>query len=287
MDKSVSIVKVDKRKYRTIAQENWGLTKEQMRGKHVHHRIKVSDGGTNDPANLYICSPWFHDVVWHGGSGGFIELAAEGGKASAKSLTPEQRSEHGRKGAEVSHAEKDENGKSKHAINMGKASAASRTPEQKREYGSKGAKAANASMSPEQRKERGKKAGREGGKARAASMTPEQISGISRKGAEVSHAEKDENGKSKHAINMGKASAASRTPEQRSEYGRKGAAAAQASRTPEQKIEYGRKGGKATSGQKWVDPNHPELGEHSARTLVQMQKRRGYPHGKENRVRVR
>lgn len=46
-------------------------------------------------------------------------------------------------------------------------------------------------------------------------------------------------------------------------------------------------GGKTTSkiinSQKWTDPDHPELGQHSAPTLVRMQKRRGYPHGKENR----
>ena len=80
MDKNVSIVKVDKRPYRTIARENWGLTREQMKGTHVHHRIPRSEGGTNDPSNLYVCSPWFHDVIWHGGSGGFIGMAAKGGR---------------------------------------------------------------------------------------------------------------------------------------------------------------------------------------------------------------
>lgn len=48
----------------------------------------------------------------------------------------------------------------------------------------------------------------------------------------------------------------------------------------------GIKGAAVTNSQKWVDPDHPELGEHSAPTLVQMQKRRGYPHDKENRVKV-
>jgi hypothetical protein len=38
--------------------------------------------------------------------------------------------------------------------------------------------------------------------------------------------------------------------------------------------------------QRWIDPDHPELGEHSAATLTRMQIRRGYPHGKENRKRV-
>ena len=61
------LVKVDTRPYRVIAQENWGLSDEQMRGMHVHHRIPVSQGGTNDPTNLYVCSPSFHAWVWHNG----------------------------------------------------------------------------------------------------------------------------------------------------------------------------------------------------------------------------
>ena len=69
MDKSVSIVVVDKRPYRKIAQDKWGLTDEQMQGMHVHHRVPVSKGGTNDPCNLYVCSPWFHKNVWHSEDG--------------------------------------------------------------------------------------------------------------------------------------------------------------------------------------------------------------------------
>jgi hypothetical protein len=108
MEKTVSIVIVDRRPYRVIAQENWGLTKEQMKGKHVHHRIRRSDGGTNDPSNLFVCSPWYHDVVWHGGSGGFIGVAAEGGQRGGQSnavnktgfcgRSPEKMSADGRKG---------------------------------------------------------------------------------------------------------------------------------------------------------------------------------------------
>jgi hypothetical protein len=59
------IVRVDNRSYRKIAQDNWGLTDEQMIGMHVHHRYPVSKGGTNDASNLYVCSPWFHAHVWH------------------------------------------------------------------------------------------------------------------------------------------------------------------------------------------------------------------------------
>ena len=41
-----------------------------------------------------------------------------------------------------------------------------------------------------------------------------------------------------------------------------------------------------TNSQKWKDPQHPELGEHNPGNLVQRQRARGLPHGKENRVRV-
>ena len=83
MEKHLSIVKVDKRHYRTIARENWGLTKEQMKGMHVHHRIPVSEDGTNDPSNLYVCSPKFHAEVWHDGAE-FAKWANEGGTRGGK-----------------------------------------------------------------------------------------------------------------------------------------------------------------------------------------------------------
>ena len=81
-----AIVKVDTRNYRKIAQENWGLTKQQMEGMHVHHRIPVSEGGTNDPSNLYVCSPWFHAYVWHNGDQ-FTLWASVGGKTSSPTKT--------------------------------------------------------------------------------------------------------------------------------------------------------------------------------------------------------
>ena len=56
-----------------------------------------------------------------------------------------------------------------------------------------------------------------------------------------------------------------------------------------ERLENCQRGGRiamvSINSQKWVDPDHPELGQHSAPTLVKMQKCRGYPHGKENRVR--
>lgn len=78
MEKHLSIVKLETRHHRIVAQENWGLTDEQMRGRHVHHRIAVSQGGTNDPSNLYVCSPSMHRWGWHQGDRGFGEWAHEG-----------------------------------------------------------------------------------------------------------------------------------------------------------------------------------------------------------------
>ena len=99
MNKDVSIVRVDTRPYRKIAQESWGLTDEQMKGKHVHHRVAISEGGTNDPSNLYVCSPSFHRWGWHNGER-WIEWAV--------------------KGAIKTHEEKDERGKSVNASKGGK-----------------------------------------------------------------------------------------------------------------------------------------------------------------------
>ena len=80
------MVKVPKGSYREIARQNWGLTKEQMRGMHVHHRIPVSRGGTNDPSNLYVCSPWFHAHMWHGDDSyrPMVEWCSENGRKGGK-----------------------------------------------------------------------------------------------------------------------------------------------------------------------------------------------------------
>lgn len=88
-----AIVKLPTEHYRQVAQNHWGLTDKQMEGMHVHHRIPQSEGGTNDPSNLYVCSPWFHAYVWHTKQY-WIEKATEAGR---KSLTPEQRRNNGLK----------------------------------------------------------------------------------------------------------------------------------------------------------------------------------------------
>lgn len=101
MNRNSSIVRVDTRHYRTIAKENWGLTDEQMKGMHVHHRVKRSEGGTNDPSNLYVCSPWFHGNIWHDESY-WIETQLLKAKIGAKAV----------------HTSKDELGRSEHAVAM-------------------------------------------------------------------------------------------------------------------------------------------------------------------------
>lgn len=73
---------IPKGSYRKIAQRNWNLTDEQMVGMHVHHRVPVSEGGTNDPANLYVCSPSCHSM-WHG-KAYYTFKAAAGGRTQGR-----------------------------------------------------------------------------------------------------------------------------------------------------------------------------------------------------------
>jgi hypothetical protein len=91
MEKGLSIVLVDKRPYRKIAQDNWGLTNEQMAGMHVHHRVNAHEGGTNDPSNLFVCSSWFHANVWHSRFT-LVEHARQAGIRSWKGLSKEESS---------------------------------------------------------------------------------------------------------------------------------------------------------------------------------------------------
>ena len=80
MKTSTAIVKLEKRPHRVVAQRNWGLTDEQMIGMEVHHRVPVSEGGTNDPSNLFVCSPSMHRWGWHSGKAfiGWGAKASEG-----------------------------------------------------------------------------------------------------------------------------------------------------------------------------------------------------------------
>jgi hypothetical protein len=195
MDKKVSIVKVDKRHYRVIARENWGLTREQMKGKHVHHRIKRSDGGTNDPSNLYVCSEWYHDNVWHAGEGGFAGCASAGGSKGGRkvheSKNEEGKSLHAVRAMEKVHQEKNKDGKSKHAVKL-----AEKLHEEKDEQGrSLHALRALGALHDEKNEE---------GKSKHAV-----------KAGKKAHEEKNEEGKSKHGLK-----AARKLHEERDDQGR-------------------------------------------------------------------
>ena len=156
MKKDLSIVKVDTRHYRTIAMENWGLTREQMRGMHVHHRKKRSEGGTNDPTNLYVCSEWFHDNVWHEGEGGFAGLASRGASAAHAKKGEDGKSElavragglggakSGRRSALKGHEEKTPEGKSVRAIEMAKKSHAEKDEQGRSVVALRASRAGNA-----------------------------------------------------------------------------------------------------------------------------------------------
>ena len=83
MDKNVSIVlSRPVSNYRKLAQEWYGLSDEQMVGRHVHHNPPRHKGGQNIPEHLYVYSPQMHDEV-HGGRG-FTLACSEGGKRGGK-----------------------------------------------------------------------------------------------------------------------------------------------------------------------------------------------------------
>lgn len=201
MDKKVSIVKVDKRHYRVIARENWGLSREQMKGKHVHHRIKRSDGGTDDPSNLYVCSEWFHGNVWHAQDGGFTGCASQGSQRAhekrdenGKSLTGlkaaqgahRKRNEEGKSlTALIVHKEKDERGKSLHTLKL---------HEEKLDDGRSALAVRNGHKSHEEKNEEGKSV--RSVKIAEKLHAKRDAQGRSLHTLEYLHKEKDEDGKS-------------------------------------------------------------------------------------------
>jgi hypothetical protein len=113
LEKHLSLVKLETRPHRIVAQENWGLSAEQMKGCHVHHRVALSEGGTNDPSNLFVCSPSMHRWGWHEGDRGFGEWGEKGGQRSVETgnagwvhVSRKVRSENGRKNGKRHHENK-------------------------------------------------------------------------------------------------------------------------------------------------------------------------------------
>ena len=77
--------------------------------------------------------------------------------------------------------------------------------------------------------------------------------------------------------------------EQLTEWGRKGGAKGSSSGLnvdPLYVKERSKKGGKKVATTLWMDPLHPELGHQNAGNLVKMQNKRGFPSGKNSRVKA-
>jgi hypothetical protein len=100
-------------------------------------------------------------------------------------------------------------------------------------------------------------------------------------GGKRTHQEKDEDGKSIRAKEMGRRGDREKKRKNSIENYKKGVG--MAGMTFDQMSDRS----KRTMSQRYVDPDHPELGAHSAATLALLQKNRGYPSLKENRVRVK
>jgi hypothetical protein len=284
MDKNVSIVRVDTRHHRIIAKDNWGLTRDQMRGKHVHHRIPRSKGGTNDPSNLYVCSGWFHKNVWHAEDSyrNLVQYAIEGARKAHSQKDDEGRSLLGLRSAERLNAEKDELGRSVNAVKgakklnevlhkdkdeQGRSSHAMKVHAAKDELGRSLVAMNMLEKTHSVKDDRGK--------------SVVAVKNGKRNGKRI-HEEKDESGKSKHGVRSGKAA-----HKKLNEEGKSIVALELNKIIHAEKDEYGRSVvAMKTNNQRWMDPEHPELGEHSSGTLVRMQMRRGYLHGKENRIKV-
>jgi hypothetical protein len=114
------------------------------------------------------------------------------------------------------------------------------------------------------------------------------IHGVKR--AEQMHKDKDELGRSVTAVKGGEIGGAA-AHRGKDELGRSVNGVKNAKRLNKEKDYLGRsvnaiKGAKSINTQKWKDPDHPELGEHNPGNLVRVQKSKGCPHGKENRVKV-
>jgi hypothetical protein len=249
MDKNVSIVRVDTRHYRIIARDNWGLTREQMKGKHVHHRIPISRGGTNDPTNLYVCSGWFHKNVWHAEDSynSLVIHAVQGGQKAYEEgkgihgRTPEEMTEDGKKGGNSGGWQKSQDKKS------GIFGDRSEWMDVYEECG-RTQLAKMIEEDPDHQRKAGKLGGQAAKEKKAGYHDPE----VRRRGGVTA---------GKIAVESGQLARA---------------------RTPESIL----KGAIAGANSKWMDPDHPELGVHNAGVLARKQRALDYPSDKKNRVKV-
>jgi hypothetical protein len=191
-----------------------------------------------------------------------------------------------RENNQIIHKEKNHEGKSINAVNAGRLAAkkvfAKKNKEGKSEHavrrGHLGGTATHA-----QKDENGKSLHNKKLNERIhAKKTPDGKSVLSQRIALQMHGIKNEEGKSIAAINLAKASHREKNEEGKSKLavanGRK-ALQTLTERDPEFRRKIGL--------QRWMDPNHPELGFHNAGVLARLQKAHGYPSEKGTRVKVK
>lgn len=93
MDKEVSIVLSKERAdFRKLAQEWFGLSDEQMEGRHVHHNPPRHQGGRDIPEHLFVYHETLHAEVHRDD---FVLWASRGGKLGGKAGSREKKRKHG------------------------------------------------------------------------------------------------------------------------------------------------------------------------------------------------
>jgi hypothetical protein len=250
MDKEVSIIlSNEERNYRKLAQTHYNLTDEQMEEMDVHHNPPRHQGGRDIPEHLYVYHRTLHAAV-HGDN--FTEWARKGGKAGGNSSLEKQVGWH--------------------------------DPKIKSAAGKKGG-ATNAKnktgvcgIAIDERRENGRKGGITAFEESVGIFAPENLG---KGGRNVSKDDCVARGKKAAETNR-----QNRTAFFDPAIQKQGTIAAHSKKDDEGKSIHAKKVGKIAFSQKWMDPDHPELGIHNAGNLVRVQRAEGLPHGKENRRRV-
>jgi hypothetical protein len=174
------------------------------------------------------------------------------------------------------HSVKTPEGKSAHAVRMGQRGGAKchecKLPDGRSKAGVELQKIIHKQKTEEGKSKNAVKAGQASVKSRKESgIFLELCSRGGQEGCKVIHSEKTEDGRSLHAIRTGAILHKQKTEDGKSKNAVLGGSIA----------------GKISTAQRYMDPDHPELGEHSAPVIARKQKARGYPSGPETRVRVK
>ena len=184
--------------------------------------------------------------------------------------------EANQKALKTLHKDKNEEGKSKHAVKMGQRGGAKchecKLPDGRSKVGVELQKIIHGPKTEDGKSKHAVKIGKASIKSRRKNGTLLEIcSRGGQAGAKVIHKQKTEDGKSVLAVRTGEILHREKTEGGKSKNAVLG----------------GSIGGRISTAQRYIDPDHPELGEHSAPVIVRKQKALGYLHGPENRVRIK